>query len=119
MDRDRDADLLVRIDPIQVEVPGIIRHRMHVHDLGDDRLGLVAVLQGYQVTLELAGMEGLAEFIGLHGNGNGILAAAVQHTGDHASAARGASATGADAATDVHVQNDLGHRLASTTQTPR
>ena len=113
VDRDGDADLLVRVDPVQVEVPGIIRHRMHVHDLGDDRLGLIAILQGDQVALQLAGLDSLAELIGLDGDGNRILAAAVQHARDLALATGGAGTARARTLADFDVQNDIGHGPAS------
>src|SRR5690606_17700060 len=40
-----DLDLLVLVDPVEVEVPRLVGDRVHVDGLGDHRLGLAVVLQ--------------------------------------------------------------------------
>ena len=119
VDGDADLDLLVGVDAIEVEVPRLIRHRMHVDGLGDHRLRFGAVLQGHQVTQQLAGVEGLAELVGLHGDRHGGLVAAVEHARHQAGAASDAGAAGSRALTHFDVQYNLGHGPASETKPPR
>jgi hypothetical protein len=71
------------------------------------------MLQGHQVTEQLAGVERLAELVALHRDGDRILVAAVQDAGDQAFAADGARIAGSGAFADFNVQDNIGHGLAS------
>ncbi|MNE58758.1 hypothetical protein D3C80_1538100 [compost metagenome] len=107
---DLDLERSLGVDAHQVEVQRTVRHRVELNGLGDDRLGLFAVLQGHQVAQQLAGVERLAEVLLVHRDRDGGLVATVQDAGHSARATDSACAAGACAFTDVNVQNDLGHR---------
>src|SRR5690606_2041239 len=109
-DRDFDLDLFLGADAHQVEVQRTVGNRVELDVLGDDRLRFLAVLQGHQVADQLAGVQRLAEFTLVHGDGHRGLVAAVQDAGHSAFATRGAGAAGAHVLADINVQNDLGHR---------
>jgi len=72
--RHGDPHHLMRVDPVEIEVDRLVGDGMELHVLGDDRLGLVAVLQGHEVAEQLARKERLAELVGLHCDSDRILA---------------------------------------------
>ena len=106
---DGDLDLLVGVDAVKVEVGRHVGDRVHVDRLGDHRLGLGAVLQGHQVAQELAGVERLAELVGVHRQRHRAARSAVEDAGYFAVTTGFASAARSGAVAQFNIKDDLGH----------
>ena len=109
VDGDGDLDQLVLVHAIEVKVHRAVADGIELHVLGDHRLALFAITQGDQVAEQLAGVERLAEGVGVHRHRHRTARTAVQHARHLALAPRGAGAAAADPLAHFHVQDDLGH----------